>query len=223
MYNTNKIDTILFDMDGTVLASEDIFSASELILLQSYGINADPESLREFRGMSVDEFYPRFISKFLLPDSRDMIKKKLLTILFDSFETHLEYIPGFIDFYNSIISPYNIKIALVTNTSLDLVKHMRKSINLDDFFSVFITATDVSEPKPSGVPYLQAMSQLNSKISHTIVIEDSKTGILSGLNAGCQVFALTTTLSRSEIRGINKEVKIVDSYEEIKKYLDGRI
>ena len=223
MYNTNKIDTILFDMDCTVLASEDIFSASELILLKSYGVNTEPESLREFRGMSVDEFYPRFISKFSLPDGHDIIKKKLLTILFDRFETDLEYIPGFIDFYNSIISPYNIKIALVTNTSLDLVMHMRKSINLDDFFSVFITATDVSDPKPSGIPYLQAVSQLNSEIAHTIVIEDSKTGILSGLNAGCEVFALTTTLSHSEICEINKEIQIVDNYEEIKNCLDKRI
>ena len=61
MYNTNKIDTILFDMDGTVLASEDIFGASERRLLQSYGINVDLEALIEFRGLSIEEFYPRFL------------------------------------------------------------------------------------------------------------------------------------------------------------------
>ena len=223
MYNTSKIDTILFDMDGTVLASEDIFGTSELILLQSYGINVNSKALREFRGMSVDEFYPRFIAKFSLPDGRDIIQKKLLDILFDRFKTDLEYIPGFVDFYDSIISPYNIKIALVTNTSLDLVNHMRKSINLDNFFSIFITASDVMEPKPSGIPYLKALDQLSSNSAHTIVVEDSKTGILSGLNAGCEVFALTTTLSYLEIREISKEVQIVDSYEDIKKCLDGRI
>ena len=223
MYNTNKINTILFDMDGTVLASEDIFGKAELMLLHSYGIDADAKSLREFQGTSVDEFYPRFISKFSLTDNRKIIEKKLRAILFDCFKTDLEYIPGFINFYNSIISPYNIKIALVTNTSLDLVNHIRQSINLDDYFSLFITATDVSDPKPSGVPYLQAIEKLNSNIENTIVIEDSKTGILSGLNAGCQVFALTTTLSYSEISSINSEIKIFDSYSDINKYLDGKV
>ena len=223
MYSTNKINTILFDMDGTVLASEDIFGTSELILLRDYGIDAKPEELHEFRGTSVDKFYPRFISKFALPDNQDTIKKKLLSILYDKFSTDLEYIPGFIDFYNSVISAHNIKTALVTNTSLDLVNHIRQSINLDNFFSVFIAASDVSAPKPSGIPYLQAISQLNSSLDNTIVIEDSETGILSGLNAGCEVIAITTTLNHDQIKKISEDVVVCANYLEIKKYLQARI
>jgi len=223
MYYTNKIDTILFDMDGTVLASEDIFGISEQRLLESYGIHVELEALMEFRGLSIEAFYPRFITKFNLDDSIEVVQNKLQAILYQSFSEDLEYIPGFINFYNDIISPYDIKTALVTNTSLELVNHIRKSINLDDFFSVFITASDVSQPKPSGIPYIKAIKELESTSDTTIVIEDSSSGIRSGLEAECEVIALTTTLSSDKIQEISDQITICDGYGEIKNFLQARV
>ena len=223
MYYTNKIDTILFDMDGTVLASEDIFGISEQRLLESYGINVGLDALIEFRGLSIEAFYPQFIAKFNLDDSIEVVQNKLQAILYQSFSEDLEYIPGFINFYNDIIIPHGIKTALVTNTSLELVNHIRKSINLDQFFSLYITASDVSRPKPSGIPYVQAIKKLESTADSTIVIEDSSSGIRSGLEAECEVIALTTTLLSKQIQEISDEITICDSYGEIKNFLQGRV
>tara|TARA_B100000959_G_C14980495_1_gene623248 strand:+ start:2114 stop:2785 length:672 start_codon:yes stop_codon:yes gene_type:complete len=223
MYYTNKIDTILFDMDGTVLASEDIFGISEQRLLESYGINVELDALIEFRGLSIEAFYPQFIAKFNLNDSIKVVQNKLQAILYKSFSEDLEYIPGFINFYNDIIISYDIKTALVTNTSLELVNHIRKSINLDHFFSLYITASDVSCPKPSGIPYIQAIKELQSTSDSTIVIEDSGSGIRSGLEAGCEVIALTTTLLTNQIQEISDRITICDNYGEIKNCLHGRV
>jgi len=223
MYYTNKIDTILFDMDGTVLASEDIFGISEQRLLESYGINVELDALIEFRGLSIEAFYPQFIAKFNLNDSIKVVQNKLQAILYKSFSEDLEYIPGFINFYNDIIISYDIKTALVTNTSLELVNHIRKSINLDHFFSLYITASDVSCPKPSGIPYIQAIKELQSTSDSTIVIEDSGSGIRSGLEAGCEVIALTTTLPTNQIQEISDRITICDNYGEIKNCLHGRV
>ena len=109
MYYTNKIDTILFDMDGTVMASEDIFGISEQRLLESYGINVGLDALIEFRGLSIEAFYPQFIAKFNLDDSIEVVQNKLQAILYQSFSEDIEYIPGFINFYNDIIIPHGIK------------------------------------------------------------------------------------------------------------------
>ena len=137
MYNTNKIDTILFDMDGTVLASEELFGAAELKLLGGYGIHAKLKDLIEFRGTSENEFYPLFIRKFNLNNNPIDIKKRLQAILFDTFRDSLKYIKGFQDFYSEIISRHNIRTALVTNTSLEIVNHIRKHINLDYYFDIY--------------------------------------------------------------------------------------
>ena len=41
MYYTNKIKSILFDMDGTVLESEGLFARAEHALLKDYGVEID--------------------------------------------------------------------------------------------------------------------------------------------------------------------------------------
>ena len=64
MYNTNKINSIIFDMDGTVLQSEGLFSIAEQKLLNDYGIIIELDELDVFRGMSEEDFYPHFIQKF---------------------------------------------------------------------------------------------------------------------------------------------------------------
>ncbi len=64
MYNTSKIHAIIFDMDGTVLESEGLFTLAEQRLLRDYGVDADPDALSVFLGMSEDDFYPQFIKKF---------------------------------------------------------------------------------------------------------------------------------------------------------------
>ena len=82
MYNTNKIHAIIFDMDGTVLESEGLFSLAEQKLLVDYGVHVNLDALSEFRGMSEDDFYPHFIDKFQISDSIENLKFKLKEHLF---------------------------------------------------------------------------------------------------------------------------------------------
>ena len=223
MYNTNKIDTILFDMDGTVLASEELFGIAELKLLRGYGVHAELKDLIEFRGTSENEFYPLFIRKFNLNDNPIQIKKRLKAILFDTFKDSLEYINGFKEFYSEIVLRHNIKTALVTNTSLEIVNHIRKCIDLDDYFEIYITASDVSEPKPSPVPYLNAMRAAQSRSGDTVIIEDSTSGLISALSSECEVIALTTTLTSKQIGDISPKITACSNYKEIKKFLEDRV
>mgnify|MGYP001314525740 FL=1 len=41
MIDSKKIKCLLFDMDGTVLASEDLFDKAQLLLLKEYGISSN--------------------------------------------------------------------------------------------------------------------------------------------------------------------------------------
>ena len=70
MYNTNKIESILFDMDGTVLDSEKLFAKAELSLVREYGMQAELDDFIQFRGMSEEAFYPAFIDRFNIDTRR---------------------------------------------------------------------------------------------------------------------------------------------------------
>ena len=220
MYSTNKINGILFDMDGTVLDSEGLFEAAQIKLLNEYNITAERAELAEFKGMSYKDFYPCFMKKFNLNDEVDFIRSKLRAYLHHIMETDLRYIDGFEDFYQSFIKDSDIKVALVTNTTRLTYEKIKSCINIGDYFSLVITVTEAIEPKPSSSPYLQAMDSLSLSLDETLIIEDSKTGLLSAVRSNATVLGLTTSLTKSAIKDIDKSIRIVHSYEDIKAYLE---
>ena len=220
MYNTSKISGVLFDMDGTVLDSEGLFDSAQIKLLNEYGITVDASELSEFKGMSYKDFYPRFMSKFNLNEEEDFIRSKLRTYLHHIMETDLKYIDGFEDFYNSFIRDTNIKVGLVTNTTRLTYQKIQSCTSIDRYFSFSITVTEAIEPKPSPSPYLQAMESLSLLSKDTVIIEDSKTGLLSALQSNATVLGITTSLTKSEMNKIDQNINVVSSYSDIKAYLE---
>ena len=207
-------------MDGTVLDSEGLFEAAQIKLLSEYDIAAERNDLAEFKGMSYKDFYPRFMKKFNLNEEVDLIRSKLRTYLHHIMETDLRYIDGFEDFYQSFIKDSDIKVALVTNTTRLTYEKIKSCINIGDYFSLVITVTEAIEPKPSPSPYLQAMDSLSLSLDETLIIEDSKTGLLSAVRSNATVLGLTTSLTKSAMKDINQSIRIVRSYEDIKAYLE---
>ena len=62
------------------------------------------------------------------------------------------------------------------------------------------------------------MEELSLKPSETVVIEDSKTGIISGLQSKANVVAITTSLKSADIHLISDNVLVFNSYDEIGNY-----
>ena len=132
-------------------------------------------------------------------------------------ETDLEYIKGFKSFYKNVIKDSNIKIALVTNTTRKSYQKIQSIVNINKYFNYTITVSETKKPKPNPDPYLQAMKKLKLKPQSTMIIEDSKTGLLSALKTKSIVVGITTTTSKREIKKLNENIKIVASYFELEK------
>ena len=216
----DSIKGILFDMDGTVLDSEALFDNAQLLFLKEFEIDAKIKDLEEFKGMSYKDFYPRFTDKFKLTVDVDVIRFKIRTYLHDIMETRLKFIDGFEHFFNHYIQPYNFQVGLVTNTTRLSYQKIQKCINIDDYFKYVITVTEAIEPKPSPEPYFQAMDYLSLNANNTLIIEDSNTGLTSAVKTGAKVIGLTTSLNEKQIQQINKNIIIVNTYQDIGAYFE---
>ena len=69
------------------------------------------------------------------------------------------------------------------------------------------------------MPYLQAMEFLSLNPNQTLIIEDSKTGLLSGIKSNAIVFGLTTSLTEDQIKKISNNIRIANSYTDIEIFL----
>ena len=220
LYYTTKYSGILFDMDGTVLDSEGLFDKAQLRFLKENDILVSSEDLSEFKGLSYKHFYPQFMSKFNITGSVDGIRLKLRTYLHEIMETELEYIEGFEEFYNSYILGHQVKVGIVTNTTRLSYQKIDQCVGIGNYFPYSLTASESREPKPSPVPFIQAMDDLKLTSDKTLIIEDSQTGLLSAVGSGAQVIGITTSLSKQDILNIDNSIHVVDTYQDIADYLE---
>ena len=220
LYYTTKYSGILFDMDGTVLDSEGLFDKAQLRFLKENDILVSSEDLSEFKGLSYKHFYPRFMSKFNITGAVDGIRLKLRTYLHEIMETELEYIEGFEEFYNSYILGHQVKVGIVTNTTRLSYQKIDQCVGIGNYFPYSLTASESREPKPSPVPFIQAMGELKLTSDKTLIIEDSQTGLQSAVGSGAQVIGITTSLSKQDILNIDNSIHVVDTYQDIADYLE---
>ncbi|OUW63097.1 MAG: hypothetical protein CBD58_00600 [bacterium TMED198] len=213
------IKCILFDMDGTVLNSEPLFDKAQLLLLNEYGVKASTKDLNEFRGMSNINFYSKFTKKFMISEDIETLRSKLRNYLHKAMKTQLFFIDGFEYFYKTVIKKGIYKVGLVTNTTRLTYAEIQKNINIDNYFSYVITVSEAHAPKPSPAPYLQAMKYFNLNPSETIIVEDSKVGLISAVNTKAHVFGIKTTLNTAQIKSIDKKIVPVDSYVDLENFL----
>ena len=211
----NSFRGILFDLDGTVLDSEGLFDKAQAQYLKENNILVSKNDLSDFKGLSYKDFDPRFIKKFKLSESKDNIRYKIRTYLHKIMEKELRYIYGFETFFKSYILNKGFKVGLVTNTTRATYNKIRSVLNIDDYFQFVITATESQKPKPSSLPYLEAMESLCLDPKETLIIEDSKTGLISAVNSGAHVVGLKTSLSSHQMQCISKKIYAINHFREL--------
>jgi len=81
-----------------------------------------------------------------------------------------------------------ITLACYTNSIRETGTLMLKNTGIYDFFDLFLSNQDVSQPKPSPSGYVQAMDHFNVKKEDTLIIEDSPKGFEAAYRSGAKVF-----------------------------------
>lgn len=205
------INTIFFDLDGVIVDSEPIHAKAKRIILDSHSIQYPDSIFDDFIGQPDEVFFKHIY------ENLDKQKNPYQSLLQEKNEQFFELIPemklveGFTAFINEVRNR-NIKTALVSSTSTYTFGLIDKHFHLADLFDLLITEKDTERHKPFPDPYIKALQTLPASVYNTIVIEDSPNGIKSAKEAGCKVFALTTSFRTEKLMEANE---IFNSYDEI--------
>lgn len=169
-------------MDGTLVDTEPYWMAAETELVAAFGGTWTHEQALQLVGNGLMD------SALLLRAAGvDMAPEAIVDRLTDDVRTRLEtdgvpFRPGARELLRDL-KDSGIRTALVT---MSLGRMARSVVDLIDFaaFDHIVAGDDVSHPKPHPAPYLQAADLLGIDIADALVIEDSVTGLRSGLAAG---------------------------------------
>ena len=182
--------TVIFDMDGVLIDSENVYYSWLRKFLKRNKMQVDEDRLIAINGMSIAE------SEILLNTLCEPYTKGERNVWNEFISDHVEVdvsykeleIPGVRELL-IFLKEKGIKIGLASSSTKHKICEALEDLCIDEYFPVVLSGEDFKESKPNPEIYLKACELLGSLPQETIVIEDSWYGIEAGRRAGCYVIA----------------------------------
>ena len=173
---------VLFDLDGLLVRTEDLWWQAKVILFERYGVEFRPTDHVAVFGTSDAFTAAYFARRFGLPaDAEDEIRDAYLTIAAGMFAAGVDPSDGATLLLEKL--RHRVPLGLVSNTRRSQVLETLGATPFGDAFDVVVTGDD-GEPKPAPDLYLLACSRLGVRPERVVALEDSPTGVRAAKAAG---------------------------------------
>ncbi|WP_404404762.1 pyrophosphatase PpaX [Jeotgalibacillus malaysiensis] len=183
-----RIDTVLFDLDGTLINTNDLIISSFMHVMDHYYPGEyTREDVLQFMGPPlVDSF--QALNPEKTQEMVDFYREYNLKV-------HDELVTAFdgVDETVKELHERGIKMAIVSTKRHDMVVKGLKLMNLDQYFDVVIGLDDVEHAKPHPEPLNKALEALGSTADQAIMIGDNHHDIEGGHNAGTRTAGVAWT------------------------------
>ena len=176
---TTKITTILFDLDGTLIDTNDLIIASFLHTLEKhYPGQYSREDVLPFIGPSLKETFGG-----MDPERAEEMTRVYRTYNLANHDLLVKEFEGVLETVQ-ILRDKGYKLGIVTTKLYGTVLKGLQLMKLDPYFDVIVALDHVSKAKPDPEPIFNALKQLGSKPEEAIMVGDNYHDILAGKNAG---------------------------------------
>ena len=185
-----KISAVIFDLDGTLIDTEEQWGKAFVDALKSFGkVVTDPHP--EVFGVSIEDNWRMLLTKYQIKTTKTI--EELVDITYKFYAKYLpeaSLISGAREFLESL-KDADIKIALATSCEWWVVDKIFDKLGLEGVFDATVTGEETPIKKPLPGPLLLAADKLGVLPADCLVIGDSPTDVEAARNAGMKVIAIT--------------------------------
>ena len=182
------IDAVVFDMDGVLLASEEIWDAVREEYVRERGGRYDEEIQRAMMGMSSPEWSRFLHDEASVPESPAEINADVVRCMLDAYREHLPLLPGAVDAVRRLAERY--PLGLASSSNRELIDTALELAGVTRYFSATVSSEEVAHGKPAPDVYLEAARRLGVDPTRCAAVEDSHGGIRSAKSARMRVVAI---------------------------------
>lgn len=180
---TQKLQAVLFDLDGTLIDTAPDFIRIIKLLCQTHHMQAPSDSaIREQVSAGARAMVKLMFDNPNLPDD-DARLLSFRQIFLDEYEKHICIDSQLFDGLNDLLlflEAQNIKWGIVTNKPKYLAQALLEKLNLDNRCQVLICPDDVKHPKPNPESLLLACDILQVAPKNCLYVGDHRRDIEAG-------------------------------------------
>ena len=182
------IEAVVFDLDGVLLDSEQVWDEVREELVKERGGRWHEQAQTEMMGMSSIEWSRYMHDELDLPEPPEEISAEVVRRLDEVYRKRLPLIDGAREAVERLAARWPLGLASSSNREvIDLVLDLS---GLARYFRVTVSSEEVPRGKPAPDVYLEAARSLGVPPERCAAVEDSHNGIRSAKAAGMRVIAI---------------------------------
>jgi HAD superfamily hydrolase (TIGR01509 family) len=196
MTDLPRLVAVVFDLDGLIVNSEDVYEQADVEVLRRRGKVYDDALRSQMMGRPTAESLRKMIDWHALDDSVELLDAERSQLRDKLLESSLAPMPGLVDLL-AVLETHRIPKAIATSGHRAYAGEVLGRLDLHTRFEFVLTAEDVVDGKPAPDVYELAAQRLGLAPPQTMVLEDSENGCRAGVAAG----AFTVAVPNRHTRG----------------------
>ncbi len=189
------IRAVVFDLDGLLVNTEDLYQCVGTELLRRRGRSFGPDLLDAMMGRPQRVALAVMIEWHGLSDTVETLASETREIFVGLLDTRLEAMPGAVPLVRSL-AERGVPRAVATSSGPDFAHDVLARVGLRELFGFVLTSADVVHGKPDPEIYLTAARRLAVEPAAMLVLEDSQAGCRAAVTAGAVTVAVPGGHSR---------------------------
>jgi HAD superfamily hydrolase (TIGR01509 family) len=189
MDEPKPLRAVVFDLDGLIANTEDLYEKAGETVLARRGKTYDAPLREQMMGRPVADALRIMIDCHSLTDPLETLlcecKEEMLALI----STSLEAMPGLYELLDELRAA-KLPIGVATSGPRDYAAHVLTQLNVFDRFQFVLTANDIHHGKPDPEVYLLAAKTLGLPPAQIMVLEDSGNGCRAAVAAGAYTVAV---------------------------------
>jgi HAD superfamily hydrolase (TIGR01509 family) len=183
-----SIQAVVFDMDGVLIDSEQIWDEVREQLAHEWGGRWHERAQADMMGMSSTEWSRYMHDVIGLAATPEEINAEVVRRLLARYRESLPLLPGAVEAVERLAQRW--PLGLASSSNREVIDAVLEAAGIASYFRATVSSEEVEHGKPAPDVYLEAARRLGVEPSRCAAVEDSRNGLLSARAAGMRVIAI---------------------------------
>lgn len=207
---TNRLQAVIWDLDGVIIDSAEEHRKSWHRLAQSAGLPLTDEQFYATFGMRNDVIIPKLWGPMPSERIQELADRK--EEYYREFVRHAATpLPGAIELLSALRTA-GYRQALASSTPIKNIELINEVLGLDRYLSVLVSGESVVHGKPAPDVFLKAAAELGVEPDRCLVIEDAVAGVEAAHAGGMLCIAVA---GERDLPGLRKADLMVKDLTEV--------